>query len=134
MEEIKDMKKIFLLIVLFISVAVSGYAQKTRSEIRDAYKEGVFYLWDEEFYIMFETDESQKVYTNSDGEVRSAVWMTNVMTENGKKGEDWFKEKMSTEEGQLVMFNLFYDKYRIILGDDYVVDSNGRAKITMYIE
>lgn len=128
------MKKIFLLIVLFISVAVSGYAQKTRSEIRDAYKEGVFYLWDEEFYIMFETDESQKVYTNSDGEVRSAVWMTNVMTENGKKGEDWFKEKMSTEEGQLVMFNLFYDKYRIILGDDYVVDSNGRAKITMYIE
>lgn len=122
------MKKIFCIIVLFISVAISASAQKTVGEIREGFQNGVFYLMDKEFYIMFQSVDKE---WGSDGKIRGAVFETVADSESMEKGEKWFKEKMKDEQGREVMCTLFFDKFKIVMDEDYTVTENGRARITM---
>lgn len=123
------MKKIFCIIVLFISVVFSGAAQTTKDKIQDNFKKGCFYLMDKEFYIMFKAVD--EMWSTEDGSACGAVFETIIMSDDQKKGEEWFKEKMKTEEGQDIMWETFQRTTGIVLGDDYTVTEEGRARVSM---
>lgn len=123
------MKKIFFIIVLFISVCVSGFAQTTVGGIQNNFKKGHFFLMDKEFYIMFKAVD--EMWSTEDGSACGAVFETYVMSDDAKKGEEWFKEKMKTKEGQDIMWTMFNKSYGITLGDDYTVTEEGRARVSM---
>lgn len=123
------MKKIFCIIVLFISVVLSGAAQTTVGGIQDNFKKGYFLLMDDEFYIMFKA--ADEMWSTEDGSACGAVFETVIMSDDQKKGEEWFKEKMKTEDGQEVMWTMFNKSYGITLGDDYTVTEEGRARVSM---
>lgn len=123
------MKKIFCIIVLFISVAVTMMAQTTVDGIQNNFKKGYFFLMDDEFYIMFKA--ADEMWSTEDGSACGAVFETIIMSDDQKKGEEWFKEKMKTKEGQDVMWTMFNKYYGITLGDDYTVTEDGRARVSM---
>lgn len=123
------MKKIFCIIVLFISVVFSGAAQTTKDKIQDNFKKGCFYLMDKEFYIMFKAVD--EMWSTEDGSACGAVFETIIMSDDQKKGEEWFKEKMKTEEGQDIMWETFQRITGIVLWDDYTVTEEGRARVSM---
>lgn len=123
------MKKIFFIIVLFISVCVSGFAQTTVGGIQNNFKKGHFFLMDKEFYIMFKA--ADEMWSTEDGSACGAVFETVIMSDDAKKGEEWFKEKMKTKEGQDIMWTMFNKSYGITLGDDYTVTEEGRARVSM---
>ena len=122
------MKKIFCIIVLFISVAISASAQKKVSDIKEGFENGCFYLMDKEFYVMFQAVETCQ---EKDGKIKSAVFETVADSESMEKGEKWFKEKMEGEDSQAAMFDFFYDNINVVIGDDYKVTEDGRARVSM---
>lgn len=130
------MKKFFCIIVLFISVCVSGFAQTTVGEVKDGFKRGCFWIvvdsdLDNYSVMMFKTDYSTEK-TDADGNVFSAVWETVVMSDDGQRGEDWFKKRMEDDDLRLIMGNeLFYGNFKIVIDDDYTVTDEGRARVTM---
>lgn len=123
------MNKIICIIVLFISVVFSGAAQTTVGGIQDNFKKGHFFLMDKEFYIMFKAVD--EMWSTEDGSACGAVFETVIMSDDAKKGEEWFKEKMKTKEGQDIMWTMFNKSYGITLGDDYTVTEEGRARVSM---
>ena len=128
------MEKIFCIIVLFISVVFSGAAQTTKDKIQDGFKNGIFYLVvdnDPDNYSVMMFQSVDKEWSMEDGSACGAVFETIIMGDDYKRGEDWFKEKMKTEDGKNIMWETFHRKTGIVLGDDYTITEEGRARVSM---
>jgi len=131
------MKKFILIFSLLIFGVFSLMGQTTTNGIRNSFKEsGLFYITvDNDFenhsVLMFKAIKEESI--DADGNIVSAVWETVETMEHLKRGEKWFKEQMATEAGQLAMWKIFYNEFRIIIGEDLTITEDGRARITMTI-
>ena len=129
------MKKIFCIIILFISVCVSAFAQTNVEDIRSGFQVGSFYInVDEGSWLKFGADIfAEDTQTDDDCNIVRAVFESHTDVDMEEKGERWFIEQMKSENGQKAMFKMFYEKLGIVLMEDFTVTDKGRAKITMMI-
>lgn len=119
-----------MFIVMLLSV-IAANAQETSSEIRKGFEKGVFYLLDDSFTLMFACNRETRVYDEDDNMI-SAEFKVMTLTDAMEKGAKWFKDKMSTEEGKNVLFQVFYKSYGLVM-DSYRVDEEGTAYATFTI-
>lgn len=121
------MKKFISIIALFI-ISVSAFGQKTVKELHNGFKNGCFYLEGKEFSTLFQAVEIKQ---GEDGNIKQAVFETVANNENTKKGEEWFKDRMKSEDERMLMSIAFYKMSYIVIGNDYTVTKDGRVRVTI---
>ena len=98
------MKKIVIaLIMAFMSLVADG--QTTKSEIRNGFKDGVFYLnVDENRVLFFKADYENATKNYETGDIVVGKFTTSIsllddndIYDRWKEGSDWFIKKMQDE-------------------------------------
>ena len=126
------MKKIVIALIMAL-MSLVAYGQTTKGEIWDNFKQGGFYLIanEDSDILFFKVDFDTVVRDYETRDIVSGVFTTNVSMDFYRKASDWFVSKMKTEEGAKIMTITFYDNYRIVIGDDFKVNPDGSATVTM---
>lgn len=124
------MKKIIIAII-FAFVSVASFAQTTKSEIIEGFKDGVFWLKIEQgSHLLFSAEIGSERYNIFD-EIVSAKFTTKMGSELTQKGNEWFIAQMKDETMKDAVWDAFYETFKIVLWDDFVVNEDGSATITM---
>lgn len=128
------MKKLIVALILAL-MSLTAFGQRTLSEMKDNFKNGHFYMFvDGESFIYFSVDFNDEKMVDEFGKIDYAKFTTKVSTDASKRGNDWFISKLSNEDDFYTLFETLYNKYGILIYDDYVINEDGSFTVTLALK